>query len=488
VGNNDFLAGPDSYQGLRDFFDKPGRAKVKDLPRDPITHAHAMEVTPEGGEPFRVTERTAKRAGEVGRGGELPAEGETAAKPEARNARTRDLAKLRQRLGVANSVQRVIDPILSRKFDAKIQLDEDAYYREKEDRTWCRFSATECDVVLPEINPQVDQALARTPPVEPVLADPAASLPDRVAFLEQHRASLGPVQEGRLNALRDRMKAGDVTDADIERAKLGAMEARVDKALRESYTAELGFAGGRPSAAPGAHGKAAGTPEFTSVQQARHDRIADYLQDRGLDWGDLFRSRQDVLDFFAAHRNLDEALTALEGRARQTADLRVGIIGKARLQGIGESASSGLNPFDTPLTGEQIRQTVPGVATGGRDLPAYSGRIFDPTRGPVARIPGQIAARLRFMEFRNWRQFRETFWTMMSEDAGINNLFSPSNQQRMANGLAPVVEGAQRTGAGWPNITLNLDHAVTLEEGGGLYDLDNIQIVTPAAHQTIGTF
>jgi hypothetical protein len=77
---------------------------------------------------------------------------------------------------------------------------------------------------------------------------------------------------------------------------------------------------------------------------------------------------------------------------------------------------------------------------------------------------------------------------MMSEDAGINNLFSPSNQQRMANGLAPVVEGAQRTGAGWPNITLNLDHAVTLEEGGGLYDLDNIQIVTPAAHQTIGTF
>jgi hypothetical protein len=94
---------------------------------------------------------------------------------------------------------------------------------------------------------------------------------------------------------------------------------------------------------------------------------------------------------------------------------------------------------------------------------------------------------MRGMRFNNWRSFRETFWKTVSRDAGISGEFSAVNQARMQNGLAPFVEGGQSVGGG-ANAVLQLNHIEPIEQGGSLYDFDNIEIVTPFAHQTLGTY
>ena len=227
-------------------------------------------------------------------------------------------------------------------------------------------------------------------------------------------------------------------------------------------------------------------PKFTPIQEARFERVLDFLNDQGVDPKRLFGSPEEATEFFKGYPTTDEALTALEGRARRILNLRLGEVEAGK--GVsGESKASGLDPFATPPTGAEIRLTEPGIASGGRDLPPKIGRLFSPTKGRVSQVPGQIAARMRGMRFNNWRSFRETFWKTLSRDAGISGEFSAVNQARMQNGLAPFVEGGQSVGGG-ANAVLQLNHIEPIEQGGSLYDFDNIEIVTPFAHQTLGTY
>ena len=74
--------------------------------------------------------------------GELPPEGESGLSSRTREQRKRDLPDLLRRLRQPNSIERVTDPALADKYDAKIHAGDDDYYRDKEDRTWCRFSTS----------------------------------------------------------------------------------------------------------------------------------------------------------------------------------------------------------------------------------------------------------------------------------------------------------------------------------------------------------
>ncbi|HBP18365.1 MAG TPA: hypothetical protein DEA08_11320 [Planctomycetes bacterium] len=130
-------------------------------------------------------------------------------------------------------------------------------------------------------------------------------------------------------------------------------------------------------------------------------------------------------------------------------------------------------------------RNTPGVATGGTNLP--TGARFNATlkRHGVARIPEPVARKLRGRKFKNWQDFRQEFWKAVDEIPGIRDQFSRSSQGRIAKrpALAPrVPQHAADARMGRGANSLNLDHTRDIADGGGVYDLGNIRVMTPRRH------
>jgi hypothetical protein len=134
-----------------------------------------------------------------------------------------------------------------------------------------------------------------------------------------------------------------------------------------------------------------------------------------------------------------------------------------------------------PRTAAEWRET-PGLASGGGDLPEVTGRWLRGTEGNARKIPAQIASRLRGRSFNSWKEFRAAFWKEVAADPDFSSQFSTANQKLMTGGKAPFVTPGQVTGLGRNQQVYNLHHIKAIEEGGAVYDLDNIAVVTPAYH------
>lgn len=146
-----------------------------------------------------------------------------------------------------------------------------------------------------------------------------------------------------------------------------------------------------------------------------------------------------------------------------------------------------------------VLRSRPGRATGGENLPDVRGQWFPEIRDPVtgrgipgtmdiriAQIPGQIARKLRRIgDFKNFADFRETFWKLVASDPILSKGWSPRNLARMRNGRPPFVHTSQAVG-GRSNAVYQLNHKQALKNEGDVYNLDNIEIVTPLLHGAIG--
>ena len=96
-----------------------------------------------------------------------------------------------------------------------------------------------------------------------------------------------------------------------------------------------------------------------------------------------------------------------------------------------------------------------------------------------APIPSQIADKLRGQSFETFKKFREAFWMEVAKDPELSKQFIARNQANMKNGNAPFVPKSERVGG---KIKFELDHIDPIAKGGSVYDVDNIQIMTPKAH------
>ena len=156
-----------------------------------------------------------------------------------------------------------------------------------------------------------------------------------------------------------------------------------------------------------------------------------------------------------------------------------------------------------------VTRNAPGRVTGGEKLPDIKDQWFPPERAApprdpvtkretrpgrdipntkdvrVAQIPGQIARKMRGMEFKNFAEFRQTFWKLVAADPVLSNGWSPGNLRQMRDGKPPGVISSQRVGGG-SNAVYQLNHKQALKNEGGVYDLDNIEVVSPKLHGAIG--
>lgn len=124
----------------------------------------------------------------------------------------------------------------------------------------------------------------------------------------------------------------------------------------------------------------------------------------------------------------------------------------------------------------------PGTATGiGAQVTGLW--LGEGTRGEGAPIPAHIADQLRGIEFRSYDAFREKLWKIVATDPELSKQFSKQNIIRMReNGYAPRARNPDVYGK---RKSFELHHVVPISEGGEVYDIDNIRVVTPAAHHKI---
>ncbi|MFJ5972896.1 putative T7SS-secreted protein [Streptomyces sp. NPDC093060] len=142
----------------------------------------------------------------------------------------------------------------------------------------------------------------------------------------------------------------------------------------------------------------------------------------------------------------------------------------------------GLTPcFGARKSAEELRKS-PGSVTGGDSLRDVEGKWLRGSEGNVGRIPGQVARALQGRQFNNFNDFRSAFWQEVSKHPKLSQQFSPSGQTAMSEGKAPfAVDEQQISGRG----RYELHHVQPIQRGGGVYDLDNIIVVTPRYHKEI---
>lgn len=103
------------------------------------------------------------------------------------------------------------------------------------------------------------------------------------------------------------------------------------------------------------------------------------------------------------------------------------------------------------------------------------------THGNLGVIPKEIGEKLAGKEYASFDKFREAFWKEIGNSKYANE-FSAGNITLMKNGKAPFTVPEQAHGK------LNkyvLHHKTPIHDGGGVYDLSNLAIVTPKLHQEI---
>ena len=119
----------------------------------------------------------------------------------------------------------------------------------------------------------------------------------------------------------------------------------------------------------------------------------------------------------------------------------------------------------------------PGVATGKGS--SSNGKWLKGSHGNAGRIPSSVADKLRGREFKSFDEFRSAFWKAVSEDPKLTQNFSKSNISRMSEGHAPIAHQSQWNGG---NRSYVLHHNTPIQRGGGVYDMNNITVMTPRFH------
>lgn len=147
-------------------------------------------------------------------------------------------------------------------------------------------------------------------------------------------------------------------------------------------------------------------------------------------------------------------------------------------------AGSGIKPIYVYLKEEPRKQ--PGVVTGKGVELSPGTRWLDMSvtnKGNGAPIPAHIADKLRGKEFKNFDDFREALWLEVSKAPVLMEQFIKSNQNSISQGYTPYVpEEGYYYGPNEIVKKFQIHHVVAIGQGGEVYDIDNLRIVTPRLH------
>lgn len=119
------------------------------------------------------------------------------------------------------------------------------------------------------------------------------------------------------------------------------------------------------------------------------------------------------------------------------------------------------------------------AADGNINGPLWGGWLNIAGQELGAPIPSQIADKLRGREFANFDAFRRAVWGEVGKEPTLNSQFNGSNQKSLSKGYSPFPPEAEQVGG---RTRYELHHITPVKDGGAVYDIDNIGILTPKRH------
>jgi hypothetical protein len=138
-------------------------------------------------------------------------------------------------------------------------------------------------------------------------------------------------------------------------------------------------------------------------------------------------------------------------------------------------ADSGISPVFTMF---RDRRQDPGIATGNGQV--VSGNWLGAASTPEgASIPAQIADKLRGREFSSFKAFRRAFWKAVAHERVFLDEFTLFNKIDIRNALSPSAPPQEQVGG---RQKYEIHHIKPISEGGSVYDIDNLQLLTPIQH------
>lgn len=136
---------------------------------------------------------------------------------------------------------------------------------------------------------------------------------------------------------------------------------------------------------------------------------------------------------------------------------------------------SGIPPTFTMF---RDRRQDPGIASGAGQ--AVSGNwLGAASTGEGAPIPMQIADKFRGREFSSFKAFRRAFWKAVASDEYLFEQFDRIDKASIKHGLSPKPHQTEHVGQ---RRKYEIHHVTPIENGGAVYDIDNLRILTPKQH------
>ncbi|RVU53407.1 HNH endonuclease [Pseudomonas syringae] len=141
-----------------------------------------------------------------------------------------------------------------------------------------------------------------------------------------------------------------------------------------------------------------------------------------------------------------------------------------------------ISPIDSGLPNSYLLfkdpRSIPGVASGHGEAVTATW-LRGPTASQPAPIPSSVAEKLSGRPFASFAKLREAIWLEVSKDPELSGHLGELNLQELSNKRAPRAPLADRVGK---RVKYEIHHKHRVSEGGSVYDLDNLIIMTPKDH------
>ncbi|QXW47371.1 MULTISPECIES: S-type pyocin domain-containing protein [Pseudomonas syringae group] len=141
-----------------------------------------------------------------------------------------------------------------------------------------------------------------------------------------------------------------------------------------------------------------------------------------------------------------------------------------------------ISPIDSGLPNSYLLfkdpRSIPGVASGYGE-PVTATWLRGSTASQPAPIPSSLAEKLRGRPFTSFDKLREAIWLEVSKDPELSRHLGELSRMEVSDKRAPIVRAADRVGK---RVKYEIHHKHWIREGGAVYDLDNLVIMTPKDH------
>ncbi len=147
-----------------------------------------------------------------------------------------------------------------------------------------------------------------------------------------------------------------------------------------------------------------------------------------------------------------------------------------------EEQTKGPGSKDSTTATQRINSS--GIVTGGENAPD-AGKMLYGSEGNAGVIPKEIADTLSGRTYDNFDEFRKDFWREVGNSSYADEFMingDMTNIYRMRNGGAPIVIDSQTING---SVTYQIHHKTPINQGGGVFDLNNLVVVTPRYHAEI---